>query len=371
MRMKGPKHELNAGQGDVEAAASSSINNQKPFDVLSLMADGRSCRIYRGVREASDMLDQDNSPRMDRGEDGGPFSAERVAKGDLPKADFVLHTNAHDPGANRRAIDSWASLVNGQEDDGAASSLRRQAATSEPRDLVALEAREVALINAGLPHGQLGHLNVAVRDQESRVTGYGAHNRIVVSMEADGSKVHAREDFLWGLPTATPEQRLAVLTGWDRIHPKATELVYEASSAPYTGGGGHVSQDHLYLALRRSPEVALCEAHGIALAHAPGNFQAWDWTDSSGACAHRTFRTREAAARDAVRVLALGRPAPSETWIYPGAEVLWNDPDEDADCSCHGTVTEVHAEGEITGDTIVILRRKDGTDLECFARELS
>ena len=67
---------------------------------------------------------------------------------------------------------------------------------------------ETKLIEAGIPHGIPGQLNVIVPDVASYRTSYGAHNRLVCGIGFEG--VYIREDRR-GLLDSTEAQRLAVL----------------------------------------------------------------------------------------------------------------------------------------------------------------
>lgn len=49
-----------------------------------------------------------------------------------------------------------------------------------------------------------------------------------------------------------------------------------------------------------------------------------------------------------------------------GDEVYWTDPDEESSCSRHYTIRSISIYGDIVCITDV-----DGSDLECFAEELS
>ena len=112
---------------------------------------------------------------------------------------------------------------------------------------------ESRTIDSGDFHGEEGHLNIRVRDQDSVVTGFGKHNRIVVFGELDGSMVEAREDFKWGLPTATDEQRRKVMNGWHRMHPKGTRLDYVGSDEPYTTSYGTSVTHHYKVVKGKAP----------------------------------------------------------------------------------------------------------------------
>jgi len=72
------------------------------------------------------------------------------------------------------------------------------------------------------PHGEKGHLNVLVKDQNSDATGYGQHNRLIVY--GSRQSVTVREDIRWDLPYSTETQRKKVYMGWARLHPRGTRL---------------------------------------------------------------------------------------------------------------------------------------------------
>lgn len=92
-------------------------------------------------------------------------------------------------------------------------------------------------------HGEPGHLNVFVRDQDSEITGYGAHNRILPGL-ADADHITAREDVRHGLTASTDAQRRKVMMGYRRMHPAGSTLQH-VSSIPYRSAQGeHI--EHLY-----------------------------------------------------------------------------------------------------------------------------
>lgn len=62
-------------------------------------------------------------------------------------------------------------------------------------------------IESGQLHGQEGHLNVCVLDQNSPATGFGDHAR-VVAFCPKGNALYCRVDLMHGLPEPTPEQVL-------------------------------------------------------------------------------------------------------------------------------------------------------------------
>lgn len=72
-------------------------------------------------------------------------------------------------------------------------------------------------------HGVPGQLNGYVLDIESDITGYGKHNRLLVSGHPDGRQITVREDRR-GLPNSEECDRQKVLHGWQRSHPKGKTL---------------------------------------------------------------------------------------------------------------------------------------------------
>jgi hypothetical protein len=67
----------------------------------------------------------------------------------------------------------------------------------------------MAILQKGQPHGEQGHLNILLRDHQSAVTGYGAHDRVVAFLpNADG--LYMRVDHKWGLGMPTVDQMLKV-----------------------------------------------------------------------------------------------------------------------------------------------------------------
>lgn len=97
-------------------------------------------------------------------------------------------------------------------------------------------------------HGVPGQLNAFVLDVDSIVTGYGAHNRLVVMGPALGSGerlVYIRED-LRGLPLSTDAQRRTVAGHpAERMHPHGKHLTHVSTSALYEGRNGQCI-DHVY-----------------------------------------------------------------------------------------------------------------------------
>lgn len=59
------------------------------------------------------------------------------------------------------------------------------------------------------PHGEPGHLNIYTRDQDSVITGYGAHYR-VVAFQADSVGLYCRVDHTNGPRMPTEKEILRV-----------------------------------------------------------------------------------------------------------------------------------------------------------------
>ena len=93
-------------------------------------------------------------------------------------------------------------------------------------------------------HGEKGHLNIYVKDQDSHITGYGIHARIVAGWCADDQCFYVREDLVHGLPASTDEQRQKVLRkdfiGW--VINRSSHLVC-FSSVPFENRN---SIEHVY-----------------------------------------------------------------------------------------------------------------------------
>lgn len=58
-------------------------------------------------------------------------------------------------------------------------------------------------------HGEAGHVNVLTRDQDSIVTGFGKHARVIAFLP-QGNELYIRVDHVWGLPRPTEQQILHV-----------------------------------------------------------------------------------------------------------------------------------------------------------------
>jgi hypothetical protein len=59
------------------------------------------------------------------------------------------------------------------------------------------------------PHGEKGHLNICVKDQDSVVTGFGKHAR-VVAFHPDHEGLYIRVDRKWGLRDPSLSEILSV-----------------------------------------------------------------------------------------------------------------------------------------------------------------
>lgn len=105
-------------------------------------------------------------------------------------------------------------------------------------------------------HGQPGHLNVFVLDQESEVTSFGKHNRLVVGREVDSGEIVVREDIKHGLSMSTEEDRQRVAKGYQRMHPKGTSLKLIAMSGPYPSGDhSHKCIEYRYVICRNGTPI--------------------------------------------------------------------------------------------------------------------
>lgn len=69
--------------------------------------------------------------------------------------------------------------------------------------------RERTIRNAGEEHGEQGHLNSIIKDQDSIVTGYGAHGRVIAFLPK-GDEFELRVDLVWGLRRPTASEMLDV-----------------------------------------------------------------------------------------------------------------------------------------------------------------
>ena len=89
--------------------------------------------------------------------------------------------------------------------------------------------RMLDLIAAKERHGEDGHLNVYVRDQESYITNYGKHNRLLVFWNPANELYEIREDRKWGLPDSTEKDRQRALKYDRRPHSKNCRFRYVES----------------------------------------------------------------------------------------------------------------------------------------------
>lgn len=102
------------------------------------------------------------------------------------------------------------------------------------------------------PHGEKNHINVLVRDQDSEITSFGKHNRLLVFRPVGcAGIITIREDILHGLPMSTEEDRQRVARGYQRLHPKGTSLKHAGTSDAYPSGSkSWESIEHTYLIYR-------------------------------------------------------------------------------------------------------------------------
>jgi len=81
-------------------------------------------------------------------------------------------------------------------------------------------------------------VNTITPDLESDVTGYGRHNRLLVSGTPGQREVTIREDIRPGLPMSNERDRMRVANGWQRQHPRGARLRYVATSERVRSGAG-------------------------------------------------------------------------------------------------------------------------------------
>lgn len=88
-----------------------------------------------------------------------------------------------------------------------------------------------------IQHNEKGHMNVFVRDQDSVITGFGKHARVVAFLpqwneELNAVAVYVRVDLVWDLPEPTEKQILEVMKKDQGIKGKwvmATKVYWEPS----------------------------------------------------------------------------------------------------------------------------------------------
>lgn len=102
-------------------------------------------------------------------------------------------------------------------------------------------------------HGEAGHLNVLVRDQDSSVTNYGRHCRLSVGRIVDTNTIIIREDIKYGLPESTEMDRQRVAKSWQRVHPKRSRLKHVSSERYQHPGAPHASIEHTYEIVMPTP----------------------------------------------------------------------------------------------------------------------
>ncbi|OGU24361.1 MAG: hypothetical protein A2580_09205 [Hydrogenophilales bacterium RIFOXYD1_FULL_62_11] len=98
-------------------------------------------------------------------------------------------------------------------------------------------------------HGEKGHINVLIRDQDSEITSYGRHCRLLVFKDVETGLITIREDIKHGLPESSEADRQKVAKGGQRMHPRNSKLVH-VSSERYQSAIGHESIEHTYVIAR-------------------------------------------------------------------------------------------------------------------------
>lgn len=91
------------------------------------------------------------------------------------------------------------------------------------------------------------HANVLVKDEDSDLTGYRRHNRLLVFGDPRTGTITVREDIRPDFPMSLEADRTKVLNGWQRQHPRGSRVVYVGSSERYwSGARSWESIDHTY-----------------------------------------------------------------------------------------------------------------------------
>jgi len=58
-------------------------------------------------------------------------------------------------------------------------------------------------------HNESGHINIYTKDQDSHITGYGKHERVIAFIP-DAEGLYCRIDLCWGLPIPSEKDVLKV-----------------------------------------------------------------------------------------------------------------------------------------------------------------
>jgi len=103
------------------------------------------------------------------------------------------------------------------------------------------------------PHGEPGHLNVYVRDHDRVVTGYGRHDRVVVTLPGTEG-LYIRVDHKWNLGMPTHEQILAVARKEQGVRGR-----WAFSYAKQWADGS--STDFIFIPTERGPAIPPLEPH--------------------------------------------------------------------------------------------------------------
>jgi hypothetical protein len=95
--------------------------------------------------------------------------------------------------------------------------------------------------------------NVLTPDVESDITGYGAHNRLLVSRgtRSEAYELTVREDVRAGMALSTERQRRKVLNGWQRLHSSRERVTWLRS----VRAEGRIYHEYLVHARVRNAEA--------------------------------------------------------------------------------------------------------------------
>lgn len=102
-------------------------------------------------------------------------------------------------------------------------------------------------------HWEAGHVNVLVRDQDSQITSYGRHCRLLVGRIVGTDTILIREDIKHGLPESTEQDRQRVAKGWQRVHPRRARLKHVSSERYRNPPATFDSIEHRYEIVMPTP----------------------------------------------------------------------------------------------------------------------
>lgn len=72
----------------------------------------------------------------------------------------------------------------------------------------------------------MNDLNYFTKDEDSEITSYGKHNRLLVFYDKKNQRIEVREDDI-GLPAAELGDAIKIAMGKHRVHPLGYSLRYE------------------------------------------------------------------------------------------------------------------------------------------------